>query len=241
MDKTKLLFNIIAVLILIIVLIVYLILTFKVPTVNSEVSFERMNINRINLVKVRLIWMIPVLCAAIIVSVVLAFFIEEWLHTTSVIRRIIEPQIVILSGIPSIVYGILAIYCLVFNLISSSYVNLAIIVILLVIPITTLTTQNAIRNVDISIRHAAYAVGATKSKVIIDHVLPLSLLEILGGIFYTISRVLAVAALCISVSILVESPISVQMVVDIIYHIRILLILVLLFSLVSSFLKKTRM
>lgn len=238
MDKTKLLFNIIAVLILIIVLTVYLTLTFTVPTVNSEVSFESMNINRINLVKVRLMWMIPVLCAAIVVSIVIAFVIEEWLSTNNLIRRIIEPQIIILSSIPSIVYGILAIYYLVFNPISSSYVSLAIIVILLVVPITTLSAQNAIRNIDISIRHAAYAVGATKSKVILDHVLPLSLLEILGGICHTISRTLAVAALCILVSILVESQISGQTIVNIIQNIRILLLLVLLFSLVSSFLKK---
>ncbi len=238
MDKTKLLFNSVAVLILIIVLFVYLILTFKVPTVDSEFSFERMNINRINLLKVRLLWMIPVLCAAIVLSIVLAFVIEEWLPTTNLIRRIIVPQIAILSGIPSIIYGIFAIYYLVFNLISSSNTSLAIIVILLVIPLTTLSAQNAIRNVDISIRHAAYAVGATKWQVIFDHVLPLSLIEILGGICHTISRVLSVAAFCILVSIMMESPINEQTVINIIYNIGILLVLVLLFSFISTFLKK---
>lgn len=238
MYKTKLLFNSIAVLILIIVLIVYLILTFKVPTVDNEFSFERMNIERINLLKVRLFWMIPVLCVAIVVSIVLAFVLEEWLPTTNLIRRIIKPQIDILAGIPSIVYGILAIYYLVFNLISTSYTSLTFIIILLVIPITTQSAQNAIKNVDISIRHAAYAVGAKKWQVIVDHVLPLSLLEILGGICYTISRVLAVAAFCISVSNLLTIKLSSQTVVNIINDIGIILILALLFSLISSVLKK---
>lgn len=238
MDKTKLLFNTIAVLILFIVLIVYLILTFKVPSVDSEFSFEGINIEQINLLKVRLFWMIPVLCVAIVISILLAFVIEERLPTTNLIRRIIEPQIAILADIPSIVYGLLAIYHFVFNLISSSYANLAFIVVLLVMPITTLSAQKAIRNVDISVRHAAYAVGATKSKVIFDHVLPLSLLEILGGVCYSISRVLAVAALCISVLILQESPLSGQTITNIINHVGIILILVLLFSIISNLLSR---
>ena len=238
MDKTKLLFNAIAVLILIIVLIAYLILTFKDLRVDSEFSFERKNFDRINLLKTRLFWMIPVLCVAIVVSIVFAFVIEEWLSTTNLIRKIIEPQIDILSGIPSIVYGLLSIYYLVFNLISTSYTSLTFIVILLVIPITTQSAQNAIKNVDISIRHAAYAVGATRSKVIFDHILPLTLLEILGGICHTISRALAVAALCISVSNLLTIKLSGQTVVNIINDIGIILVLVLLFSLISSVLKK---
>lgn len=238
MDKPKLLFNLIAVLILIIVLIVYLILTFKVPTVDSEFSFERMNVNRTNLLKVRLLWMLPVLFVSIVMSIVLAIVIEEWLPTTNLIRGIILPQIAILSGIPSIIYGISAIYYLAFNLISSSYTSLVIIVVLLVIPITTLSAQEAIRNVDNSIRHAAYAVGATKWQVIFDHVLPLSLIEILGGICYTISRALSVAAFVILVSIILESPINRQTVIYIINNIGIILVLVLLFSLISSLLKK---
>ncbi|MCG9127261.1 ABC transporter permease subunit [Candidatus Poribacteria bacterium] len=238
MDKSKLLYNSIAVLILLIVLSIYLILTFKTPVADSSLSFGSMKVEPITLLKVRLFWMIPILFITVILSIVFAFIIEEWLSPTNIIRQIIEPYIVILSGIPSMIYGLLAVYHVVFNLISSSYTSLTLILILLVIPTTTLSTQTAIRNVDTSIRNAAYAVGGTKWQVIFDHVLPLSALDILSGVCYTISRVLTVTAVCILVLNLLTSDFSTLTVINIVNNVGIILLLVLIFSIIASLIKK---
>ena len=142
--------------------------------------------------------MIPVFCVVVFLSIVIAFYLEEWLPQRTWQYRLIERYVVILARVPSLVYGIFAVYFIVFHSQHVLNYTLLLTTILLVMPIFIRSTQNAIQDVDISVREAAYALGATKWRVVSDHVFPHTVPAILAAIGIAISRILATAALLIS-------------------------------------------
>lgn len=141
--------------------------------------------------------LMPICFVIILLSLAVAFFLEEWLPHKSWYYRIIERKIAILASIPSLIYGLLGIYLLVVPADQVSYYPLIITVTLLVMPYSVQSTQKAIQGVDISVREAVYALGASRWQVITGHVFPYALPMISGGILTAISRVLATAALII--------------------------------------------
>lgn len=143
--------------------------------------------------------MIPILLGSILFSVAIAFYLEEYLARTGWKYQIIARQIAILASIPSLLYGLLGLYFFVFQSKKGSFFIHALTVVLLVMPRTIQSTQMAIRGVDISIREAAFALGAKRWRVIVDHVFPHAFSAIMSGIFTVISRALAVAGLIIVV------------------------------------------
>ena len=159
---------------------------------------------------------------AILLGIACAFYLEEWLPATNWIRRLIESLVAILTGIPSLAYGILAI------LIFFSYAdtlkeaikafplpeNIAEIpsqiettgfyaelltFVLMVMPVTIKTTQGALRSVGTPIREAAYALGASKWQVLKQQVMPLAFTRILAGGCRAMARAFAAAALLIGI------------------------------------------
>ena len=65
---------------------------------------------------------------------------------------------------------------------------------LLILPIIVITTQEALRAVPQSLRHAALALGATRWQVVRDHVLPSALPGILTGTILGLSRAIGETA-----------------------------------------------
>ena len=65
---------------------------------------------------------------------------------------------------------------------------------LLILPIIVITTQEALRAVPGSLRHAALALGATRWQVVRDHVLPSALPGILTGTILGLSRAIGETA-----------------------------------------------
>jgi phosphate transport system permease protein len=65
---------------------------------------------------------------------------------------------------------------------------------LLVLPIIIISSQEAIRAVPLSLRQAAYALGATKWQVARHHVLPAAMPGILTGTILAISRAIGETA-----------------------------------------------
>jgi phosphate transport system permease protein len=59
---------------------------------------------------------------------------------------------------------------------------------ILVLPIVVMTAAEALRAVPLTIREAAFGVGATKSEVVTSHVLPYALPGILTGVVLTLAR-----------------------------------------------------
>jgi phosphate transport system permease protein len=80
-----------------------------------------------------------------------------------------------LAGVPSIVYGLLALGLCVYQLnLGQSIVSAGMTLALLILPIVIVATREALRAVPRAIREAAFALGETKWLVSAHHVLPYS-------------------------------------------------------------------
>jgi phosphate transport system permease protein len=136
---------------------------------------------------------------AIPIGVAAATYLEEY-AADGPLKSIIQTNIANLSGVPSIVYGILGLTLFVrgfgnpnlalgFNL-KAGALTLG----LLVLPTIVIATQEALRAIPITLRHAALALGATRWSVIRDHVLPAALPGILTGVILALSRAIGETA-----------------------------------------------
>ena len=103
--------------------------------------------------------------------------------------RLLRLNISNLSGVPSVVYGLLGlgIFVELMNL-GRVVVAGALTMALLVLPIIIISSQEAIRAVPPSLRRAAFALGATKWQVARHHVLPAAMPGILTGTILAVSR-----------------------------------------------------
>lgn len=199
MNRSDLIYHIFALVILTVVLFLFWNFTVSTSDVADEVTSGGVVIDSFSTIYGYLYGMIPICCVLILFSLAVAFYLEELLPHKSWLYRVTEQMIAIFASIPSLVYGLFGAYFLVVKSHKISYLFLTIIVFFLVVPVTIQTTQKVIQDVDISVREAAFALGAKRMRVIADHVIPNSFPMILTGIFTAISRVLAIAALFIAI------------------------------------------
>jgi phosphate transport system permease protein len=117
--------------------------------------------------------------------------------------NIIEINITNLAGVPSIVFGLLALGLFVYGLgTGRSIFTAGLTLALLILPIIVVATREAIRAVPWALREAAYGIGCTKWQVTRDHVLPASIPGILTGVIIGISRALGETAPLITIGAL---------------------------------------
>jgi phosphate transport system permease protein len=123
-----------------------------------------------------------------------AVFLEEYARPGR-IKRIIQTNIANLAGVPSIVYGILGLALFVRALrLGPTLLAGALTLALLILPVIVIATQEALRTVPVSLRHAALALGATRWQMVRDHVLPSALPGILTGTILGVSRAIGETA-----------------------------------------------
>jgi phosphate transport system permease protein len=135
------------------------------------------------------IWVISLTALfAFPVGVGAAIYLEEY-APRSRWTRLLQLNISNLAGVPSVVYGLLGLGIFV-ELLSLGRVLVAgaLTMALLVLPIIIISSQEAIRAVPLSLRQAAFALGATKWQVARQHVLPSAMPGILTGTILAISR-----------------------------------------------------
>ena len=209
--------------------------------VESGLTFDETAADSYPVLKENLYGMVSILLGSLFFSVAIAFYLEEWLAETGWIYRIIARQIVILASIPSLLYGLLGLYFFVWQSEKGSSFTHALTFVLLVMPITIQSTQKAIRSVDISVREAAFALGANRWRVVVDHIFPNAFSTIVAGICTAISRALAIAALIIVVYLLREHTQQSADTFNIPSSVIVLLSSALLSSIISSFLEKKTM
>jgi phosphate transport system permease protein len=102
-------------------------------------------------------------------------YLEEYAPKNR-LTSLIEINVTNLAGVPSIVYGLLALGLFVYGLgFGRSILSAGLTLALLILPIIIVATREAIRSVPHTVREAAYAVGATRWQVTKDHVIPYSL------------------------------------------------------------------
>lgn len=123
-----------------------------------------------------------------------AIYLEEY-APEHWFTRFVEANIANLAGVPSIVYGLLglAIFVRAAQL-GTSLIAGALTLTLLILPIVIIATQEALRAVPDSQRHAAYGLGATRWEVTRDVVLPSALPGIMTGTILSLSRAIGETA-----------------------------------------------
>ncbi|MDQ7820569.1 MAG: phosphate ABC transporter permease PstA [Armatimonadota bacterium] len=121
-------------------------------------------------------------------GVAAAVYLEEYAPPGR-LARLLEVNIANLAAIPSVLYGLLGLGLFVEGLrMGKSVLAGALTLTLLVLPLTILSSREAIRAVPFSVREAAYALGATRWQVVRHHVLPYASSGILTGTILSLSR-----------------------------------------------------
>jgi len=130
---------------------------------------------------------------AVPIGLATAIYLSEYASTRT--RRIVKPILEILAGIPTVVYGYFAIMFVtpvlriafpqtqIFNAASA-----AIVVGIMILPMVSSLSEDALSAVPRSLREAAYAIGATKFEVSTRVVVPAALSGISASFILAVSR-----------------------------------------------------
>lgn len=133
-------------------------------------------------------------CFAIPIGVLAGIYLEEY-APRNWITSTIEIAVNNLAGVPSIVYGLLAVGLFVQALhLGQSILTAGATLSLLILPVVIVATREAVRGVPQDIRQAALAVGATKWQATQHHVLPYALPGVVTGIIIGVSRAIGETA-----------------------------------------------
>ncbi len=131
---------------------------------------------------------------AIPIGIAAAIYLEEYGHK-NLFANFIEVNIANLAGVPSIIYGLLALEIFVRIMgLGRSLLSGALTLSLLILPIVIVSTREALKSVPKTIREASYALGATKWKTVWNAVLPSAAGGILTGVILAISRAIGETA-----------------------------------------------
>jgi phosphate transport system permease protein len=146
--------------------------------------------------------MVVTAAAAIPVGIAAGVYLEEY-APKNWFTAMIEINIANLAGVPSIVYGLMALGLFVYQFgFGQSILSAGLTLALLILPIVIVATRESIRAVPGSMREAAYALGATKWQTTSDHVLPYSMGGILTGVIIGLSRAIGETAPLITIGAL---------------------------------------
>ena len=153
---------------------------------------------------------------AVPLGIAAGIYLEEYAKKNWV-SDIIEINVSNLAGVPSIIYGLLALGLFVYSFgLGQSILTAGLTLALLMLPIVIVSTREAIRAIPIHIREAAYAVGATKWQVVLHHVVQYSYGGILTGVIIGMARAIGETAPVITIGALTfiaflpPSPVSVD-------------------------------
>ncbi len=146
--------------------------------------------------------MLVTAAVAVPLGIAAGVYLEEYAPKNWV-TDVIEINITNLAGVPSIVYGLLALGLFVYAFgLGQSIRTAGLTLALLILPVVIVATREAIRSVPGMIREGAYAVGATKWQTVKDHIVPYSMPGILTGVIIGLSRAIGETAPIITIGAL---------------------------------------
>jgi len=139
---------------------------------------------------------------AVPVGIYGAIYLEEYARKNW-FTDVIEINITNLAGVPSIVYGLLALGLFVYTFgLGQSILSAGLTLALLILPIVIVTTREALRAIPVHVREGAYACGASQWQVVHDHLLPYGLPGILTGVIIGMARAIGETAPIITIGAL---------------------------------------
>ena len=149
-----------------------------------------------------LLVMLVTACAAVPLGVAAGVYLEEYAPKNWV-TDVIEINVTNLAGVPSIIYGLLALGLFVYAFgLGQSILTAGLTLALLILPVVIVATREAIRAIPQMIREGAYACGATTWQVVSDHIVPYSSPGILTGVIIGMARAIGETAPIITVGAL---------------------------------------
>jgi phosphate transport system permease protein len=140
-----------------------------------------------------------VLTSAIAIAVALPLGLLAAIYLSEVasigFRRVVKPSLEILAGVPTIVYGYFALVVVtpllqevVPNLAGFNSLGAGIVMGIMIIPMVSSLSEDALFAVPVSLREGAYALGATRLSTILRVVLPSAFSGIAASVILAISR-----------------------------------------------------
>ncbi|MEK6281474.1 MAG: phosphate ABC transporter permease PstA [Acidobacteriota bacterium] len=149
-----------------------------------------------------LLIMVVTAFAAVPLGVSAGIYLEEYARRNW-LTNLIEINIANLAGVPSIIYGLMALGLLVYQFrLGTSVLTGGLTLAFLILPIVIVATREALRTIPQGIREAAYALGSTKWQVVRHHLLPYSLGGTMTGIIIALSRAIGETAPLITIGAL---------------------------------------
>ena len=130
---------------------------------------------------------------AVPIGLLSAIFLSEYAHPR--LRAITKPILEVLAGVPTVVYGFFALFFItpllrgvsdevgIFNALSA-----AIVMGVMIVPMVSSLSEDAMRAVPVALREGAYALGATKLEVATRVVVPAALSGIVAAFILGMSR-----------------------------------------------------
>jgi len=146
--------------------------------------------------------MVVTAATAVPLGVAAGVYLEEY-APKNWMTDLIEINVTNLAGVPSIVYGLLALGLFVYQFgFGQSVLSAGLTLGLLILPVVILATREAIRSIPGSVREGAMALGATKWQTTHDHILPYSLAGIMTGVIIGMARAIGETAPVITIGAL---------------------------------------
>ncbi|MFZ5509110.1 MAG: phosphate ABC transporter permease PstA [Pseudomonadota bacterium] len=140
--------------------------------------------------------------AAVPLGVAAGVYLEEY-APKNWMTDIIEINVTNLAGVPSIVYGLLALGLFVYQFgFGQSILSAGLTLALLILPIVIVATRESIRAIPQMIREGSYALGASTWQTVRDHILPYSSAGILTGVIIGMARAIGETAPIITIGAL---------------------------------------
>ena len=146
--------------------------------------------------------MVVTILTAVPLGVAAAIYLEEYARKNW-LTTLIEINIANLAGVPSIIYGLMALGVIVYYAgLGRSILAGGLTLAFLILPIVIVSTREALRAIPTGIREAAHALGSTKLQVIRHHLLPYSAGGIATGSIIAMSRAIGETAPLITIGAL---------------------------------------
>jgi phosphate transport system permease protein len=139
---------------------------------------------------------------AIPLGVGAAIYLEEY-ASKRWYSTLIEISIANLAGVPSIIYGLLALSVLIYGAgLGQTMLVAGLTLAMMTFPVITLAAREALRAVPVTLREAAWSIGCDRRQVVWGYVLPQAWPGILTGIIVGLSRAIGEAAPLIAIGTL---------------------------------------
>jgi phosphate transport system permease protein len=146
--------------------------------------------------------MLTTAALAVPIGVAAGIYLEEY-APKNWMTDIIEINVTNLAGVPSIIYGLLALGLFVQTLrLGQTILVAGMTLALLILPIIIVATREALRSIPLEIREAAYGLGADKWQVVWMYLLPSARPGILTGAIVGMSRAIGETAPIITIGAL---------------------------------------